>query len=237
MKRSRLLWTIMLVAFVLTSSQGYARTPDRALENPLFLADIGETEMLYAGYAMDAQGFLISYAEYDEFANGYGAVTFFTGGQEETGGTISFVAVKEYEHADLAVGIYRGNGETYVDVGVAYEVDQLTVRAGLHEVPLTRWDEKKDQVSVSLGGSVDVTDTVQLGVDLRSGDPWHCNVHSQIEIMLNLTARISVGFYDLGWQDAGVDLWATYQQVLFHLGYTLHEDLTGSLYLGLGFQF
>lgn len=237
MKRSRLLWTILLVAFVLTSSQGYACTPDRALENPLFLADIGETEMLYVGYAMDAQGFLISYAEYDAFANGYGAVTFVTGGQEETGGTISFVAVKEYENADLAVGIYRGNGETYLEGGVAYEVEQLTVRAGLHKVPLAKWDEKKDQISVSLGGSVEVTDTIQVGVDLRSGDPWQYSVHSQIEIMPNLTARISVGFQELSWQDAGVELWATHQQVLFHLGYTLHEDLSGSLYLGLGFQF
>lgn len=237
MKYNRVLWTMLIITFVLASGQGYARTPDRALQNPLFLAEIGKNEMIYAGYATGSEQILVSYAAYDEFANGYGAFTFLTSGQEETSGTISFVAVKEYGNTALAFGIYRGNGETHLDVGAAYGFEKIVVRAALHKVPLMRWVENKDQISVSLGGSVDITDTIQVGVDLRPGDTWQYEAYSQIEIMPYLTGRIKVGFRELSWQNAGVEFWASRNQVLVHLGYTLSENFTSDFYLGIGFRF
>ena len=95
MRYGRGVLTILVIAFVLISSQGYAQTPERALENPVFLSEIGDSQMVYASYTTGAEQFLVSYVEYDEFAKGYGAFTFLTSGKEEEGGAISFVAVKE----------------------------------------------------------------------------------------------------------------------------------------------
>lgn len=236
MKYSRVLWTILVITFVLASGQGYAHTPDRALENPLFLSEMGENQMVYAGYTTGAEQFVVSYAEYDEFANGYGAFTFLTSGEEKAG-SISFIAVKEYGNVNFGVGIYREDGIVSVDAGLSYSLEKVEVRAGVHNVPLTRWSENKDQISVSVGGSVDVTETIRVGVDARPGDTWEFNIHSQMELTPDLVTRVSVGFAETKWKDAGIELWVSRNTVLVHLGYTLKKDSTSDFRLGLGYRF
>lgn len=228
---------MVVIAFVLVSGQGYAQTPDRALENPLFLAEVGDTRLVYASYATGAEQLLVSYVEYDEFASGYGAFTFLTSGKEEEGGTVSFVAVKEYDNTNFGIGIYRGNGVTSLDAGLSYGFSKVDVRVGVHDVPLNRWQENKDQINVSLGASVDITDCVRVGVDARPGDAWEFDFHSQIEVTPNLATRVSVGFEQTKWQDAGLEVWLSRNQVLIHIGYTLNQDLTSDFRLGLGFRF
>lgn len=236
MRHSRVQLAILAITFVLISGQVYACTPDRALENPLFLSEIEESPLVYVGYTTGAEQFLVSYVEYDEFANGYGAFTFLTSGKGEAG-SVSFVAVKEYQNGSIGMGIHRGDGVTSVDAGLSYSFGKVEIRAGIHDVPLTRWNENKDQINVSVGGSVDITETIRVGVDARTRDTWGFTLHSQIELTPNLITGVNVGFAETKWKDAGIELWVSRNKVLVHLGYTLKSDLTSAFRLGLGFRF
>ena len=235
MKYSRLL-AIVVITFVLASGQGYARTPDRALTNPLFLTEADDSGMLYVGYLAGTKQFLVSYAEYDEFANGYGAFIIQTAGPEEDG-RLSFVAVKEFGNADVGIGMHRVAGTMNLDLGMSYDYEKVSVRAAVHEVPLTRWEEGKDQIGVSLGGSVEVTDSVVVGLDVRPGDKWKYDVHSSIAFTPSIATRVNVGFQGPKWSEVGTDVWYSHKRFLIHVGYTLNSDLHSDFRLGLGFSF
>ena len=122
-------------------------------------------------------------------------------------------------------------------MGVSYALPEVEFRVGVHDIPLNKWKENKDQIQVSLGASMDITDTVSAGIDARPGDLWELDLHSQIDVTPNLAARLNVGFQQTRWDKAGIDVWLSRKQVLIHIGYTLNSDLESDFRLGLGFTF
>ena len=64
MKCARKVLLTVLVIFTMALGQGYARTPDQALEHPIFLTEIDDVRMIFATYALKDDLFL-SYSEYD----------------------------------------------------------------------------------------------------------------------------------------------------------------------------
>lgn len=79
------LWRIpiLLVILVCVASPCAALTIERALENPVHLADVGDAPLVYLSYSSDIEEFMAAYTEYDAYAKGYGGFVVRYGGEED----------------------------------------------------------------------------------------------------------------------------------------------------------
>lgn len=242
MKCARKVLLTVLVIFIMALGQGYARTPDQALEHPIFLTEIDDARMIFATYALKTGDLFLSYSEYDTFAQGYGALAFRTN-LEGGGSTLSFIASKELGGVDVAFGIHRVTGEEggwLLDLGLGGRVDMAGLRLGLHRLPLDSWEAMQENINISVGGSVYVTDYLVLGADVYPGEEWTYAVGADFLVRPDIGGSVKAEFQSTGFESGEAALWFTRDQLLLRLGYGLYkeeEELAGGLTLGAGFKF
>ncbi|HHY09016.1 MAG TPA: hypothetical protein GX528_00465 [Firmicutes bacterium] len=227
---------ILVITFVLGTGLVQAFTPDRALENPLFLAEIGDKQLLFASCAWNARVCQVFYAEYDEFAKGYGAIALQTAGKDKPV-SFSFIAVKEFDDISVAVGVHRVPGEVNLAAGLAYNYGKTSVRAAVHAIPVIPLIEKAADTVLSLGAATALTETVSVGVDFFPHEEWAFEIYSSFSPAPPLKTLISIGLKGTAWHDAGIKLWFDYKDWLIHVGYTIRNGPSNDLRCGIGFKF
>lgn len=237
MKKARNLLATMIITFFLFSVQVYAMTPDRSLNNPLFLSEIGNVKMAYGAYDPTNEKFLVSYAEYDEYAKGHGAFILQMG-REDDANVLSFIGTKEFGDIGLGFAVHRvtsPSSEWLLDLGVSYG-GRVVGRIGIHDVPIASWDEIKERSNFSIGGTVYLTESVSLGVDARLLDQQYDGFLTFV-FSPNLTATLNLMYKDLQWESVGANVWLNRNNLVIHLGYILEHNWESSFRFGLGFRF
>jgi len=229
---------LLSAAIWLLSMPTLAITPERGLENPVFLAEMDQERLLYGSYALDLGEFLVSYAEYDVYARGHGAFLLRGGGDADT--TVSFIGTREMEGVNLGLGLHRVSGtetQWLLDLGASYQKGSVAGRAGVHNLPFTQWKELPDHRDVSVGASVYLSEAVILGMDVKPFDGFTAQGHLMIVVSPDLRARVYVVHQDAQWESAGADGWYRRGDLLFHLGYRMRHDRSGYFRFGIGFSF
>ncbi|HHY16184.1 MAG TPA: hypothetical protein GX521_08935 [Firmicutes bacterium] len=237
MKFTQRLIAISVITLIAAACPAAAFTPDRALQNPLFLSEIGDCQIVYGGYASDSGQFHLIYAEHDRFAQGYGALALQAGG-EDTPSRIAFIAVKEYENFTVGAGVHRADGEVTIDLGAGYSAGPVAVTLAVHEVPIVpRPEGSGQQASLSLGATLTISDSLMVGAETSPGEAWQSEVYTTFTPLPKVKAHLGVGFSGASWRQAAIRLWYKQEQFVLQLGYTLHREHHSSFRFGVGFRF
>jgi len=239
----------LFVILVLACGSVYAKSPALALKNPLYLTLIDRDRMVYATYSMKSGEAFISYSEYDTEAEGFGvlAVTASTQGAPMK---LSFVATKEFGMVDMAFGIHRAMGEDGVwllDLALGGSIDKLSLRAGIHQTPLTSWEDIQENLNFSVGASVKPTENITIGADIYPGEEWSYAVHAAFsatagQLGADIGGNVTASFLGSGFESADASLWFSKQQILLELGCGVEQgpeldELVSGLRVGAGFRF
>ncbi len=237
MKKARNLLATMIITLFLFSVQVYAMTPDRSLNNPLFLSEMGNVKLIYGAYDATNEKFLVSYAEYDEYAKGHGAFIL-QANREDDAKVFSFIGTKELGNIGLGLAVHRvtsPSSEWLLDLGVSYG-RRVVGRIGIHDVPIASWDEIKERSNFSIGGTVYLTESLAVGVDARLLDQQYDGL-LRLVLSQDLTATLNLMYKDLQWESVGANVWLNRNNLVIHLGYTLEHNWESSFRFGLGFRF
>lgn len=231
----------LLVAFavaLLFSVQTSAFTPERSLENPLFLSEIGREALFYGAWSPQTERYLLAYGEYDWLARGHGAFIFQIG-QEEEADIFSFIGTKEQGDALFGFAVHRffsPVSEWLVDLAAAYRVRQLVGRIGVHSIPIADLKGIQERSKISIGTTLSLNDSLSLGVDAW---PLEQQYDGFVAFALDpaATARVNLRFSREQLDQVGIDFWYRRERILAHFAYTLGQNWDGTISFGMGFKF
>lgn len=227
-----------LIITLLVSIQVSAITPDRGLENPLLLSEIGYGSLVYGSFNLDTQHYLVSYAEYDVFAEGHGAFIYQVG-QDDEADIFSFVGTKELDHTQVGFTLHRFSNpvsEWLVDLGVAYTAGDLVARVAVHSIPLSDIEQIHERSSISVGAALNLADLGLVGLDARLQEQQY-EGYVVLEPRPDFTLRFSLRSNADKWDKAGFDLWYTRDRLIGHVAVVMSQNWQRDIRLGFGIRF
>ncbi len=240
MKNPRYILMTMIMTVLLSAAPILAATPEHALENPIFLSEIDHVSMIYGAYSLDLGQFMLAYTEYDAFAKGHGAFLVRAGG-EDLDTTLSFIGARDMGDIGFGFAVHRVMGDSsqwLMDLGASYQAGLVSGRAGLHNLPFTKWGELKGHRNISVGASLYLSEAIILGVDSHLGNERVHTGHILFVISPNLSARAYLLYEGTsGWTATGANAWYSQGNALFHLGYRMYRNTGGRFQFGIGFRF
>ena len=234
------LWriSILLAILICVAPPCAALTIERALENPVHLADVGDAPLAYLSYSSDLGEVLAAYTEYDAYAEGYGGFVIQYGGiEEET--ILTAVVAKEIDDVGLGMAIHwiTGSDEAWlIDLGGSYRAGPVGVHLGIHDVPITRWKAIIDESHLSAGASFDLSQVITVGIDAFFLVEPVYKGHVLFNLRPDLTAQVYALYQDAGWDAVGVNAWLSRGALLLHAGYKMNGDKESFFRVGIGFR-
>ncbi len=234
------LWKIssIVAIVILMSSMGYAASPERALENPIWLSSVGDAPLVYLSYSPDIEQFLAAYTEYDAYAEGHGGLMVRYGGEDDET-TITAVMAKEKDDVGLGLAIHWITGSEpswLLDLGASYQVGMIGVRVGVHDVPFTKWKDAAGDWHFSVGASLELSDTISIGIDTRLLDEPVYKGHLLFNMGPDLKAQVYALYQDSDWEAVGADAWLYRGSFLYRVGYKMDWDRESHFCVGIGFR-
>lgn len=233
------LWKVAtIVAIVIVLAPIGHASPERALENPIWLSEAGDAPLMYLSYSSELEEFLAAYVEYDAYAKGHGALMVRCGGKDD-GTILTGIITKETDEAALGLAVHRLSNEEVtwlLDLGASYEVGSASFRCGVHDVPFTRWEDMRDEWHFSAGASLALSDIVAIGVDVRFLEEPVYKGHVLFNIRPDLNAQLYAIYQQPDWDAVGIDAWFSRGGLLFHVGYKMDWDKESYFRLGIGFR-
>jgi hypothetical protein len=231
------LWKVaIIVAIVIVLAPIGRASPERALENPIWLSEVEDAPLMYLSYSSELEEFLAAYTEYDAYAKGHGALIV-RGKDEET--ILTGIMTKEQDEVALGLAVHRlSNAEItwLLDLGASYQVGAASLRVGVHDVPFTKWEDIKDEWHFSAGASLALSKSIAVGIDVRFLEEPVYKGHVLFNIRPDLNAQIYAIYQQPDWDAVGIDAWFYRGGLLFHVGYKMDWDKESYFRVGIGFH-
>jgi hypothetical protein len=232
MNLRKLVFSSLILLFILGSTTiSYAISPDDALENPGLLPQIGKDRLLYTSYALGHNSYLLSYSEYDEFVDGYGAVFMRRQGNEPIT-TWSYLAARVQGNTGIGLGIHKGRDSNWLmDLGWSYKNNLLNLSFSLNDL----WPAgSSDKIHYRAGASINITSMVSLGVDTEFSGTTSYIGYVTLKFSPKLKSTISFAEKDSNWKPYTFEIWVISRRLLLNAAHKLDNEFTR---LGLGVTF
>lgn len=228
--------SIIVVLMVLATSVAFAASPERALENPIWLSETGDAPFAYLSYSPNIEQFLVAYTEYDAYAEGYGGFVVRYGGEEDET-ILTAVVATERDDLDLGAAIHWviGPESTWLlDLGAAYRVGMVELHVGIHDIPFTKWKEITERWHFSAGASLDLTEVISVGIDTRFLEEPAYKGYILLSLRPDFKTQLYALYKDSDWEAIGVDAWLSRGSFVFRVGYRMDWDNESHFCVGIG---